>query len=140
MKYCISAQLDGVDFAEAVAMVEAALAAEGFGILCRIDVAETLKNKLGKTMLPYTILGACNPALADEAIRTEPRVGVMLPCNLLVRGLADGSWEVAAIDPLVAMGALDNAQLCVLAGRVRSKLDQVFMTLRSRSVTPVPKM
>jgi len=125
MSYYIATQLsDGFD--TAVSKVEEALKAEGFGILTRIDVRETLKAKIGVDFRPYTILGACNPALAHEALQLEDKVGTMLPCNVVVQALDDGRTEVAAIDPVASMQAIDNAELKKAAGEVREKLARVI--------------
>lgn len=131
MSYYIATELpEGFD--EAVARVEEALKAEGFGVLTRIDVRETLKAKIGADFRPYTILGACNPALAHEALQLEDKVGTMLPCNVVVQALDDGRTEVAAIDPVASMQAIDNPGLKKAAGQVRDKLARVIEALGPR--------
>ena len=102
---------------------------QGFGIITEIDVKETLKNKIGVDFRPYRILGACNPALAYEALKLEDKVGTMLPCNVVVQEKEPGRTEVAAIDPVASMQAIDNAQLLESARTVRSKLQQVIDSL-----------
>jgi len=121
MSYYFARTLEA-PFADAVARTREALAAEGFGVLTEIDVQATLKAKLGVDFEPYVILGACNPQLAYGALQLEPRVGTMLPCNVLVRDLGDGRTEVAAINPVSSMLGIDNAKLHEQAARVAEKL------------------
>lgn len=128
MSYYMAASLDA-DFDEAAARVEAALKEEGFGILTRIDVRETMKAKLGRDFRPYLILGACNPALAYEALQLEDKVGTMLPCNVVVQQPVPGQTEVAAIDPVASMQAIDNPRLKEAALAVREKLSRVIAKL-----------
>jgi len=116
-------------FDEAVARVTLALKSEGFGVLTDIDVAATLKAKLGADFRPYRILGACNPALAYEALKLEDKVGTMLPCNVVVQEIAPGQIEVAAIDPVASMAAIDNPALKEKAEAVRAKLQSVIAAL-----------
>lgn len=106
---------------DAIARTEEALKAEGFGVLTRIDVAETLKEKIGAAFRPYVILGACNPGMAHKALLLEDKVGLMLPCNVIVQQLEDGV-EVAAIDPVASMAAIENPQLHEAARQVRGML------------------
>ncbi|HJP68328.1 MAG TPA: DUF302 domain-containing protein [Sphingomicrobium sp.] len=128
MSYYFAKILDsGVD--ESVARVTDALKAEGFGILTTIDVQATLKSKLGVDFPSYRILGACNPALAHQALQIEDKVGTMLPCNVVVHSLADGRTEIAAIDPVASMQAIPNQQLREAAEQVREKLERVIATL-----------
>jgi uncharacterized protein (DUF302 family) len=110
MSYYVAKTVD-VDFDEAVACTILALKDEGFGVLPDIDVAATMRAKLGADFRPYRILGACNPALALEALKLEDKVGTMLPCNVVVQEVAPGSVEVAAIDPVASMTAIDNPAL-----------------------------
>jgi len=98
-----------------------ALAGHGFGILTEIDVQTVLKGKLGVEMTGYRILGACNPKMAHKAIGMEPKVGAMLPCNVILREV-EGGVEVSAIDPVASMQAIDNADLHTVAGEVRDLL------------------
>ena len=121
MDYTFNRLLTGVSFAEADARTRKALGDSGFGILTEIDVAATMRKKLDVEMTPYLILGACNPKMAYQAIGIEPRVGAMLPCNVILRAV-DGGVEVSAIDPVASMQAIDNAALHAVAGQVRDLL------------------
>jgi uncharacterized protein (DUF302 family) len=118
-----------VGFDEAVARVTLALKQEGFGVLTDIDVKATMKAKLDADFRPYRILGACNPALAYEALKLEDKVGTMLPCNVVVQEIAPGQVEVAAIDPVASMAATGNARLKEKAEAVRAKLKSVIAAL-----------
>jgi uncharacterized protein (DUF302 family) len=128
MSYYITTRI-AAGFDDAIARVEEALKAEGFGVLTRIDVKETLKAKIGADFRPYTILGACNPALAHEALQLEDKVGTMLPCNVVVQSWGEKETEVAAIDPVASMQAIDNPGLKKAAGEVRDKLARVIEAL-----------
>ncbi|MBY8829831.1 DUF302 domain-containing protein [Hephaestia mangrovi] len=128
MSYYLQTTLDK-PIAEALEQVEAALKEEGFGVLTRIDIAQTLKQKIGVDFHPYTILGACNPALAFEALRLEDKVGTMLPCNVVVQEAEAGRSEVAAVDPVASMQAIDNGALKQAAEKVRAKLKRVIESL-----------
>jgi uncharacterized protein (DUF302 family) len=121
MSYTFNRLLTGTSFAEADARTRKALGDSGFGILTEIDVAATMKKKLDVEMTPYLILGACNPQMAYQAIGIEPRVGAMLPCNVILRAV-DGGVEVSAIDPVASMQAIDNPDLHAVAGQVRNLL------------------
>ncbi|HTN60105.1 MAG TPA: DUF302 domain-containing protein [Devosia sp.] len=127
--YTFSQILSGISFEQAVEKTRAGLAAKGFGVLTEIDVRKTMKAKLDINMDDYVILGACNPKMAYEAIKLEPQVGAMLPCNVIVRGLADGSVEVSAIDPVASMSAIDNAGLHEVAQTVQKMLSDVVSGL-----------
>lgn len=116
-------------FAEAVERVTEALKREGFGIITTIDVKDTLKKKIGAEFRNYRILGACNPALAHEALQLEDKVGTMLPCNVIVQELAPRKIEVAAIDPVASMAAIDNPRLKQAAGDVQAKLRRAIESL-----------
>lgn len=118
-----------IAFDEAVHRVTDALQREGFGIITQIDVAETLKRKLDVTFRNYRILGACNPALAHEALQLEDKVGTMLPCNVIVQDAGTGKTEVAAIDPVASMQAIPNERLKQAAERVQAKLKRAIETL-----------
>ncbi len=120
--YTYDTTLTETSFEEAVRRTREALAAQGFGVLTEIDVKKTMKAKLDAEMPDYMILGACNPQMAFEAIKLEPRVGAMLPCNVIVRSLGEGTVEISAIDPVASMSAIDNAELQALAGQVRQLL------------------
>jgi uncharacterized protein (DUF302 family) len=121
MTYTIDRMIAGADMAEAEARTRAALASKGFGVLTEIDVAATMKAKLGEEIAPYKILGACNPKMAFGAIGMEPRVGAMLPCNVILRQV-EGGVEVSAIDPVASMAAIENDGLHAVAGQVRDML------------------
>jgi uncharacterized protein (DUF302 family) len=129
--YYVSAALH-VPFDQAIEQVEAALSQEGFGVLTRIDVSKTLRDKIGVSFRPYVILGACNPTLAFEALRIEDKVGTMLPCNVVVQERSPGESEVAAIDPVASMQAIDNAELTAAAQQVRERLARVVASLTDR--------
>lgn len=116
-------------FPEAIEKVTAALAREGFGVLTDIDVAATLHKKLDVSFRPYRILGACNPALAHQALLAEDRIGVMLPCNVIVQDAGDGHTEVAAINPLAAMDRVKNPKLTQIAEEVSARLERVIGSL-----------
>ncbi|MDP3590820.1 DUF302 domain-containing protein [Phenylobacterium sp.] len=121
MTYYFSKTIEG-PFDQAVARTREALSKEGFGVISEIDVSKTLKNKIGVDFRPYLILGACNPALAHEALKLEDKVGTMLPCNVVVQDAGGGRTEVAAIDPAASMQAIDNSALKEKAAEVGAKL------------------
>ena len=116
-------------FKDALERVTAALKGEGFGILTEIDVKETLKKKLGVDYDNYKILGACNPSFAHKALQTENKIGIMLPCNVVVREISEGQVEIAVVDPVASMMAVDNKDLLHIALEVREKLRKVVMEL-----------
>jgi uncharacterized protein (DUF302 family) len=118
-----------VPFDAAIEKVTAALKEEGFGILTDIDVRSTLKTKLGIAWRPYRILGACNPQLAHRALQAEDKIGVMLPCNVILQELDDGEIEVAAIDPTASMERVGKPALSELAETVRNKLSAALARL-----------
>lgn len=115
-----------MDFDTAVDRVTAGLRQEGFGVLTDIDVQATLKGKLGVDTPRYRILGACNPSFAHQALQLENRLGVLLPCNVVVREQAPGTTEVVAIDPVVSLGRVDNPALAPLAVEVRQRLQRAL--------------
>ena len=121
MTYLFSKTLE-LSFEDAVARTREALMAEGFGVIMEIDVQRVLKTKIDVDFRPYLILGACNPALAYEALKLEPNVGAMLPCNVVVQDAGGGRTEVSAIDPVASMLAIDNRELKLKAGTVSEKL------------------
>ena len=118
-----------VDYETALTQTIAALKVEGFGVLTEIDVQETLKKKLNVDYPPYKILGACNPPLAHQALTAAPEVGLLLPCNVTVRQLADGAIEVAMIDPLMMMGVISNPALKPIADEAKARLERVAQSL-----------
>lgn len=125
MNYSFSKMFDG-HFAEAIEKVINGLNEEGFGILTEIDVKETLKKKLGMDFRNYKILGACNPSFAYKAFQMEDKVGTMLPCNVIVQEIDDGRIEIAAVDPMASMQAIDNPQLEKVAQTIQGKLKSVI--------------
>ena len=116
-------------FDEAVETVTEELAKEGFGVLTEIDVQATLKKKLGEDMRPYRILGACNPPLAHQAVTAVPEIGLLLPCNVLVREDDEGTVHVSFMDPGSVLGLVDNADVEPLAEQVKEKLERVLAAL-----------
>lgn len=116
-------------FADAIARVEEALKREGFGVLTDIDVAATLKKKIGVEFHPYRILGACNPQMAYRALQSESKIGTMLPCNVIVQEPTAGTIEISAVDPVASMQAIDNSALGDVATQVRAKLKAVIDSL-----------
>ena len=116
-------------FDEAIEKVTAALKEEGFGVLTEIDVKETLKKKLDVDFKKYKILGACNPNFAHQALSEEDKIGVMLPCNVVVEENEDGSVEVTAVDPMASMSAVENENLGSIAKDVQSRLKKVVDNL-----------
>jgi uncharacterized protein (DUF302 family) len=124
MGYYFSKTLE-LPFDAAISRVVEELKKEGFGVLTEIDVAATLKKKLGVDFRNYRILGACNPPFAYEALKAEDKIGTMLPCNVIVQETAGGAVEVAAIDPIASMQAVDNPALGGVAIEVQAKLKRV---------------
>jgi uncharacterized protein (DUF302 family) len=116
-------------FEEAIERTTDALAAEGFGVLTDIDVKATMKRKLDVDFRNYRILGACNPHFAYQAISNENKIGTMLPCSVIVQQCEDGSVEVATIDPVASMQAVENQSLMPIATEVRTKLQRVIDVL-----------
>ena len=115
-------------YEETLERAVAALAAEGFGVLTEIDVAATLKKKLGRDMPPYKILGACNPHFAHQVIELEPQIGTLLPCNVVVR-VADGRTLVEIMDPDAVMKMVDTPGVAAVAKEVRARLERVLSAL-----------
>ena len=128
MSYTIDRVIKDVDFEDVDRRARQALTDHGFGVLTEIDVKATMKKKLDKDMKAYRILGACNPGMAWEAIGVEPRVGAMLPCNVILREVP-GGIEVSAIDPVASMSAIDNEELTKIAGKVRDMLSEVVESI-----------
>ncbi|MEW6417157.1 MAG: DUF302 domain-containing protein [Nitrospirota bacterium] len=128
MSYYFSKTLN-ISFNEAISRVTDELKKEGFGILTDIDVQATLKKKLNVDFRKYRILGACNPPFAYQALQAEDKIGTMLPCNVIVQEMADGKAEVAAIDPVASMMAIENFRLKAVAEQVKVKLKGVIDNL-----------
>lgn len=128
MTYYMATKLQ-VPFDVAVSRTEAALKTEGFGVLSRVDIQQTLKSKINIDFRPYTILGACNPTLAHKALQLEDKVGLMLPCNIIIQQSDSGKVEIAAIDPVASMQAIINPGLMSAAQAVREKLSRVIELL-----------
>ena len=114
---------------DAVQMVTDELKKEGFGVLTEIDVAATMKEKLGEDMRPYRILGACNPSLAHKAISEVPEIGLLLPCNVVVRQDESGQVHVSFMDPGAVLGLVDNPEVELLANQVKEKLERVLANI-----------
>jgi len=127
--YTIDRTFRNVTFNEIVERTVKALSDEGFGVLTQIDVKATLKSKLDVNTSEYLILGACNPKMAHKAMTIEPRVGVMLPCNVIVRDIDKEVVEVNAVDPLASMAAIDSVELKAVASDVRSKMENVVKNI-----------
>lgn len=134
MTYYFSCTIDA-DFDDAIARTRAALQDEGFGIISEIDIQKTLHDKIGVDFRRYTILGACNPKLAYEALKLENKVGTMLPCNVVVQETGNGV-EVAAIDPVASMQAIQNEQLgekaAAVAEKLRSAIERIGVQASAR--------
>ena len=128
MSYYFSATIEG-PFDDAIEKVTDELKKEGFGVLTNIDVKATLKKKLDVDYQNYWILGACNPAYAYQALQAEDKIGVMLPCNVIVQDTEDGKVEVSAVDPIASMQAIENTELGDIANQVQAKLKKVINNL-----------
>jgi uncharacterized protein (DUF302 family) len=128
MSYHFS-KIVSVPFDEAIEQVTEALKKNGFGILSTIDVKTTLKNKIDVDFRPYTILGACNPQFAYQALQSEDKIGTMLPCNVVVQQTDDGRVEVSAVDPVASMQAIENPALGGIARQVQGLLKGVIENL-----------
>lgn len=128
MSYTIDRLIESSDFDDVDARTRNALATHGFGVLTEIDVKATMKKKLDIDMESYRILGACNPTMAHQAIGMEPKIGAMLPCNVILRAV-EGGVQVSAIDPVSSMQAIDNDDLKAVAGQVREMLANVVQEI-----------
>ena len=128
MSYHISRTVSG-DFDDVVARTTQALKEEGFGVLTEIDIRKTLKAKIDVDFRPYLILGACNPGLAHRAISAEDKVGVLLPCNVVVQDKGADGIEISAMDPAAAMSMIDDAEVRDVATTVRDKLAKVVQAV-----------
>ena len=132
--YGFQCELKDTDFAKGVTRVTEALKAEGFGILTEIDVQATMKTKLGIDSPPYRILGACNPPLAHRALSAEPNIGLLLPCNVVVREDSSGHLVVAFMDPVAVLQMTSNAEVASVAHEVRERLERVRSALVASEV------
>lgn len=129
MSYTFDRTISNEPFDAVVEKTRAALADQGFGVLTEIDVKATLKKKIDADVDNYLILGACNPKMAHEAMKIEPRVGAMLPCNVIVRSSGPSEVMVSAIDPVASMQSIDNDRLKAVAGEVRAMLQNVVASI-----------
>jgi len=127
MNYYFNKTVENVTFDEVIESVTAALTTEGFGVLTEIDVKATFKKKLDVDFRNYRILGACNPAFAFKALEAEDKIGTMLPCNIVIQQISDTQIEIAAVDPIASMQAIENNNLIELAGEIRAKLERVII-------------
>ena len=116
-------------FDKAIVKVVISLKNEGFGVLTEIDVKETLRKKLDVDFQKYTILGACNPSFAYQALKAEDKIGIMLPCNVIVQEISEGEVEIAAVDPVASMKPIENPALLEIANQVQEKLRKVIKSL-----------
>ena len=128
MKYYIEKVTD-YSFEEAVQKVTDELKKEGFGVLTEINIHEKLKDKLNVDFRKYRILGACNPAAAYQALQAEDKIGTMLPCNVIVQETTDNKVEVAAVNPIASMMAIENASLGGIATDIKERLERVIQAL-----------
>ncbi len=131
-EYSMHRSLPGVAFDQALDVVTAALKEEGFGVLTTIDVAETLKTKIGADFRPYVILGACNPVLANQALSADDNIGLMLPCNVVVAAV-DGGAEVAFVRPHAMMDIADAPEIRDVAGQAQAKLERALEAVVAQS-------
>lgn len=129
MSYYISTTLKNITFQEAIEKTTAALKEEGFGVLTEIDIKATLKKKLDADFYNYTILGACNPQMAYQALQAENKIGTMLPCNVIVQEREPGIVEVSAVDPAASMMAVENDSLGEIAKDVQKRLTKVIQSI-----------
>lgn len=129
MSYTFNAVIKATDFNQAVEKVTEALTAEGFGIITTIDMKATFKKKLDVDFRNYTILGACHAPSAHKAVQSESRIGVFLPCNVVVQELENGTFEAAAVDPIASMGAVQNDGLGKIATDIQVRLSNAVLQL-----------
>ncbi len=130
MSYYFSQEVNGKSFDEVVELVTAELKTEGFGVLTEIDISGTFKKKLDVDFKKYKILGACNPQFAYKALSAEDKLGVFLPCNVVVQENKNGAVEVSAVDPVASMVAVENKELGSLVTEVQEKLKRVIKKLK----------
>jgi uncharacterized protein (DUF302 family) len=128
MKYYFNKTIKGT-FEEVIDKVTQGLKEEGFGILTEIDVTATLKEKLDIDFKKYRILGACNPPYAHKALEAEDKIGTMLPCNVIVQEIEEGLFEVAAVNPMASMQAVENKKLNTIAEEITDKLEKIIKNL-----------
>lgn len=128
MKYYINKTITA-NFDQAIELVTEALKTEGFGVLSEIDIQQKLKEKLDVDFRKYKILGACDPSNALKALQQEDKIGTMLPCNVIVQETGENQVEVAAVDPVASMMAVENEQLASIAGYIKTKLERVIKSL-----------
>ena len=129
INYGFSTRID-LPHKQAVEKVTAALKEEGFGVLTEIDVKATLKNKLDVDFRKYTILGACNPVLANQALAEELEIGLLLPCNVIVYENEKGGSVISVVDPVIMMGVVDNSDLKTIANEARIRLQRVLIAIK----------
>ncbi len=125
MTYHFSKKVN-LSFEDAITRTTEVLAKNGFGVLSKIDIKGTLKKKLDVDFRPYTILGACNPGFAHQALQAEPHIGTMLPCNVIVQDIGHEQVEISAVDPMASMQAVENESLGDIAGAVQGLLKKVI--------------
>lgn len=128
MKYYISKKIS-TDFDQAIQLVTESLQKEGFGVLSEINLQEKLKGKLNVDFRKYKILGACNPSFAHKALLLDDKVGTMLPCSIIIQELGTNEIEVAAVDPVASMMAIENPGIAEIAGEIREKLERAIASL-----------
>lgn len=129
MSYYLHKKLKGIQFPEARSKVIEALKQEGFGVITQIDLQSTFKSKLDVQVRPYEILGACNPDYAYKALQSDSKLGVFLPCNVLLEENEQGDIEVSAIDPQAAMATAENPEIEIFAQEIRKKLQNMLNNL-----------
>ncbi|MGL4994008.1 MAG: DUF302 domain-containing protein [Bacteroidales bacterium] len=128
MKYYFEKEIN-CTFSQAKERTLEALKSEGFGVISEINITDKIKEKLGKEFRNYIILGACNPSFAYKALLIEDKIGTMLPCNVIIQEIETDKIEIAAVDPMASMMAIDNTDLANIAHEVRAKLDRVIESI-----------
>jgi len=128
MKYYFEKLING-SFPEAKERTVEALKGEGFGVISEINITDKIREKLGQEFRNYLILGACNPSFAYKALQLEDKIGTMLPCNVIIQEVDHGKIEVAAVDPMASMMAIENSELGSIAHEVREKLARVIESI-----------